>query len=72
MRMGPDSGITGNRARGVVCPHGKTGMRMRPGAKPAKFIPEIEDLKTVQGYLEREIKRLQRRHKAVTRALRSG
>jgi hypothetical protein len=31
------------------------------------FKPTLQDLKTVQGYLEREIKRLQARHKSVSR-----
>jgi len=33
------------------------------------FAPTREDLRNVQGYLEREIKRLQRRHAEITRRL---
>jgi hypothetical protein len=49
--------------RKLVCADDKK-MRVRKSTKPT-----TEDLKTYQGYLEREIKRLQMRHAEITRRL---
>lgn len=58
-----------DKARRVVDPHGKAGLRMRSIAKSAEFQPTLEDLRNVQGMLAREIERLQARHAEITRQI---
>lgn len=70
MRMGSYASIGGDRTRRVVRAYGKAGLRVPKAAlSSAGFTPDLADLKQVQGYLAREIKRLQRRHAQITRAI---
>lgn len=59
------SGIGADEPRRVVRPDVASRLSMRT----TPFTPEREDLRNVQAYLAREIKRLQRRHAEITRRL---
>jgi len=66
MRMGDwnGDGPTGKPPRKLERSNGAASLRVRSSTKPT-----TEDLKTYQGYLAREIARLQKRHAEITRAI---
>jgi hypothetical protein len=67
MRVGAKS----PRARGNALPirFGYNGSDLVPVREDAVFEPTLQDLKLVQAYLAREIKRLQARHEVITRRI---
>ena len=67
MRMDSYSSIGADDARRVE----RTDVATRLSMRTSTFTPVHEDLRNVQRYLEREIKRLQRRHAEITRRLTS-
>ena len=70
MRVDFDRRFERNKPRSMVSANGKR-LRVRAGAKPAAFQPTLQDLRTVEGYLAREIKRLTARHAEIARAIRA-
>ena len=66
MRMGDwnGDGTARKPARKLERIGNKARLRVRSSTKPT-----TEDLKTYQGYLAREIARLQKRHAEITRAI---
>lgn len=67
MRMGSYSLSRGDGARRIL----RNDEAPRLSMRTTPFTPERKDLRTVQAYLEREIKRLHRRHAEITRRLAS-
>jgi hypothetical protein len=66
MRMGDwqGDGPTRKPTRSLVSSNGAARLRVRSSTKPT-----AQDLKLVQAYLAREIKRLQTRHAVITRRI---
>jgi hypothetical protein len=61
MRLGSDGRAARNKSRRMVRADEAPGLRVPPRSEPT-----TEDLKLVQGYLAREIVRLQERHAEIT------
>jgi hypothetical protein len=64
MRLGANGRASQDKPRRMVRADDKAGLRMPPRSEPT-----TQDLKLVQGYLAREIKRLTKRHAEITRLL---